>query len=210
MSAKKPAKKAPAEAGAVVETPEQMRARKRAQAAINRAALAAYHEQQGKGIGQVYAFIDAYEAFKNWGAGDDEGFFLEEFLTESKRVVAALKRYLEHEAGDLDEAFGVKRPGHYSRPQARKRFERMFDLQRDGRILRQHGAKASPALFEVLGQMHGVGYNTAAEWYYERNKGIKPIPGKSPADLPRKFEPYIGRIDWPRDLMPSVKRSGKT
>lgn len=205
MKDKRPPKDAPANAGARP-TVEQ----KRAQAAKRRAELAEYHAQHGKGTDVLYRFIDAFDAFESYRKDDDGGYKLDELLDQSKRVAKAFTRYLEHEVTTLEEAFDVRRPKRYRRAEARKRFERMISLVIDGRTLRHHGAKVDVALFELLAKMHGVGKDKATEWYYERNKGIKPQVGKSREDLPRRFAPYIHELEWDPLFLTSAGKTGIT
>lgn len=207
-------KEAPTKAGASPESREQMMERKRAAARIasaaRNAATAVRHKRHGAGIDQMFSFIDAFERFEVSRGDEDEQDRIDDLASEARQIVEAMKRYLEHEVLKLEEAFNVHRPPNYRRDQARKRFERMIDLQIDGRTLVHHGATIEPNLFVVLGRIHGVGNNKAAEWYYERNKGLEPQPGKSREDVPRRLAPYTHELTWDPRFLTSVEKTGKT
>lgn len=169
--AKKRAKKAPADAGAKA-------------------------HPCGEGYRLLERFTQAFEAVESFGDEAGADILRENFMEGAEAVAAAFERYLHHEARTLDDAFQVHRPKGYQLGSARKRFKKMMSVVFDGRTLRLYGAKADVSLFEALATMHGVNKTQASEWYYERNRNVKPDPARSRADLPKKFLPYIDDIEW--------------
>lgn len=77
-----------------------------------------------------------------------------------------LERYELHEAGSLDEAFGVCRPGGYRRPAARAEIDPGWHAVRDANDLAIAGAVIDAALFDAVAALHGVGSTSVKKWYY--------------------------------------------
>ncbi len=88
----------------------------------------------------------------------------------SFKVARAIRAYQHHETLTLDDAFHVKRPDGYRRKAAEDRWNHAWPVVRDIRHLHAAGVPVGDALFEVVGERHGIGKTTASKWFYFHKK----------------------------------------
>jgi hypothetical protein len=176
MATNHPPEKAPAKKAGADRLVE-----KRAIAAERRESKAAFDAQYGEGHNKIENFLDAFKQYDDFKDPAD----LEDFHYYAIDIALAIRAYLTHETRTLDKAFKVRRPDGYRQPAERKRYLRMKNLQSEGRMLREHGAKADVELWQLLAERHLTNPATAREWYYLANKGVCPDPKKDSANLPQ-------------------------
>ena len=185
MAAKKATKKAPAKKAGAKSLKE-----KRAIAADRRAKKAAFEAQYGEGHAALVSFWDAFEQYDAFKDPAD----LEQFHHHTVDVALAIRAYLTHAAGTLDEAFKVRRPDGYRQPTERKKFLKKAAVQREGKLLRyEHGVVVDDAFFELLAERHQVSATIAKQYYYAKHKGLKPKPEASPEGI---HPEYRRRLNW--------------
>ena len=174
-------------------------------AALNAEMLEGRREavEAGDGEALLIAVLDALvarEPFPGW-LGD--------------ALIAAIRRYQQHDAHSLDEAFNVKRPAGYRRGAARDRRKIGAMVVYDINQMARAGAVIDDELFEAVGNLHGVGKTTAKGYHYSGAgwpAWALPDPAEAPMErtaLPPQLRELECMVKW-RALPRFSKKGGIT
>lgn len=82
------------------------------------------------------------------------------------RLSRAVMDYKSSKTRTLDEAFGISRPKSYPLKARRERWEKAGRIVRDAVLLHRHHVPFGDAMFQALGEIHGVGKSRAAQYFY--------------------------------------------
>ena len=87
------------------------------------------------------------------------------------RLGRALNAYNGHEARTLDDAFGISRPKGYHARANRERWLKGPLIVSDAMTLHASGVPLGVAMFDALGDLHGISKTRASEYFYfHKNK----------------------------------------
>lgn len=88
----------------------------------------------------------------------------------SFRLAGAVRKYTDHEAKTLDEAFNVQRPKNYHHQSKKRRRQAIGSFYVDVLTLRAAGVPIDDELFAAVGDLYKIKRTTASEWYVDRQK----------------------------------------